>query len=333
MKIQSLPFLVLFLVFTITGCKQTQKQSVKQTMMFGDTSRIGIPFAKDPHVVNFKGRYLMYYSIPPKKGVEDSGWNIGIAESHDLIQWEKVGEITPAPGAEYERKGLCAPGALVKDGKVNLFYQTYGNGAKDAICHAVSEDGIHFTRNATNPIFHPTGDWNCGRAIDAEVCEFNGQYFLYIATRDKDFKIQMLGVAVAPTNTNFNREDWTQAADSSILYPVYPWEGECIEGASIAKKHNKLYMFYAGAYNNAPQQIGVAISTDGIQWERLSEEPFLKNGEPGEWNSSESGHPHLFTDLDGRTYLFYQGNNDNGHTWYITQVEIGWKDEKPYVLK
>lgn len=103
----------------------------------------------------------------------------------------------------------------------------------------------------------------------------------------------MQGVATASLNTDFNREDWTQACDKSILYPECDWEGECIEGASIVKKDNKLYMFYAGAYNNAPQQIGVAESEDGIVWKRLSEEPFLKNGKPGEWNSSESGHPHI----------------------------------------
>ena len=150
--------------------------------------------------------------------------------------------------------------------KIHLFYQTYGNGKNDAICHAVSTDGIHFDRDPSNPVFHPTGDWNCGRAIDAEVCEFNGKYFLYFATRDKDFKIQMQGVATASLNTDFNREDWTQACDKSILYPECDWEGECIEGASIVKKDNKLYMFYAGAYNNAPQQIGVAESEDGIVW-------------------------------------------------------------------
>ena len=271
----------------------------------------------------------MYYSIPPLKGDPSSGWNIGIARSKDLNNWTKVGEITPAPGADYEKKGLCAPGALVKDGKVHLFYQTYGNGKDDAICHAVSQDGNHFDRNPTNPIFRPTGDWNCGRAIDAEVFEFKGRYFLYFATRDKEYQIQMQGVATAPVNSDFSREDWVQAADSSILYPKYPWEGKCIEGASIAQKGDKLYMFYAGSYNNAPQQIGVAESTDGIVWKRLSDEPFVRNGKPGEWNSSESGHPHIFTDVDGRTYLFYQGNNDNGKTWYITQNEVIWRDGKP----
>ncbi|MBQ5914783.1 MAG: family 43 glycosylhydrolase [Alistipes sp.] len=302
-----------------------------QPMLFGDTSRTGVPFSKDPHVVKFEGRYLMYFSIPPYKNNPSSGWNIGIAESHDLINWTKVGEITPAKDAEYEKKGLCAPGALVRDGKVHLFYQTYGNGRNDAICHAVSEDGINFKRNPTNPIFSPTGEWNCGRAIDAEVFYFKGKYFLYFATRDKDFKIQMQGVATAPANTNFNREDWTQACDEPILKPELDWERRCIEGASITRKGNRLFMFYAGAYNNEPQQIGIATSKDGIHWERISTEPFLRNGAEGEWNSSESGHPHIFTDEDGRTYLFYQGNNSKGKHWYLSQKEVLWRGKKPYL--
>ena len=302
-------------------------------MLYGDIDRLGRPHSKDPHVVAFNGRYLMYFSIPPEAGNASSGWNIGIAESADLVSWRKVGEITPQAGCDYEQKGLCAPCALVRDGVVHLFYQTYGNREHDAICHASSTDGIHFTRNATNPIFHPTGTWTCGRAIDAEVCEFNGQYFLYFATRDPAFDIQMQGVATAPAGTNFNREEWTQATDSPILKPELPWEGKCIEGASIAQRNGRLYMFYAGAYNNAPQQIGVAVSDDGINWQRMSDEPFLSNGGADDWNACESGHPHIFTDSNGRTYLFYQGNNDNGYTWLLSQREVIWKKGKPTLKK
>ena len=68
----------------------------------------------------------------------------------------------------------------------------YGNGTDDAICHAWSNDGLHFERNPTNPIFHPTGDWNLGRAIDSDVIEHEGKLFLYCATRDPSGKIQML---------------------------------------------------------------------------------------------------------------------------------------------
>jgi len=298
----------------------------QDVMMYGDTTRVGVPYAKDPHVVKFKGRYLMYYSIPPTHWNGMEGWNIGIAESKDLVHWTRVGEITPQPGCEYESKGLCAPCALVKKGRVHLFYQTYGNREKDAICHAVSKDGINFKRDKTNPIFHPEpSEWTCGRAIDAEVTFFKGKYYLYYATRDPEFKIQKMGVAVADGKTDFSRGEWKEACTKSILYPTLRWEKTCIEAPTVAVRGDVMYMFYAGAYNNEPQQIGFAYSTDGVEFQRTGPVPFKRCGRSGEWNSSESGHPHIFTDTDGRTYLFYQGNPDNGKTWLISQEEVMWK--------
>lgn len=301
---KSLLFLILLTIATCGGTSAYSQEKGK--MMFADNRRNGVDFSKDPHVVDFAGRYLMYYSTPPSNdpAYPHKGWGIGIAESKDLMNWTPVGVIVPA--AEYEANGLCAPGALVRDGRVHLFYQTYGNGPKDAICHAVSSDGINFERDPTNPIFRPTGDWNSGRAIDAEVFFFKDKYFLYFATRDPESKIQMQGVATAGKDTDFGRGEWTQVVDHTILGPELPWEKDCIEGASIIERYGKLWMFYAGAYNNAPQQIGVAVSNDGINWKRVSDSPFLPNGAKGEWNSSESGHPHIFDDKrNGRSYLFY----------------------------
>ena len=295
-------------------------------MYYSDSTHQANPTAKDPSVIRFQGRYLLYYSVP----VAPERWGIGIATSPDLTNWTKVGEIPPEQ--EYEKKGLCAPSALVIDGKVNLFYQTYGTGPKDAICHAVSTDGLRFVRDATNPVFHPTGAWTVGRAIDAEVVAFRGRYFMYFATRDPAYQIQMQGVAATRSlQTDFGRAAWQQLADSSILRPRLPWETKCIEGATCLRRGKWLYMFYAGGYNNEPQQIGVARSRDGVRWTRLSDQPFLRNGPPGSWNSSESGHPAIFRDDDGRTYLFYQGNNDHGRTWYFSKVEVRWQHDRPYL--
>jgi len=326
--------LFLFQAVSVPVFSQDSLDAKQSYMLFGDTSRTGTPFSKDPHVISFGGRYLMYYSIQPysDKNNPVKGWGIGIAESMDLIKWRKTGEIVPA--ADYEANGICAPCARVINGRVHLFYQTYGNGRNDAICHAWSSDGINFTRNITNPVFRPDGNWNCGRAIDAEVIMFKGRYYLYYATRDPDFKIQMLGVATAPGDTDFSRISWKNlSTDNPILMPELPWEKDCIEGASVIEYKGKLYMFYAGAYNNAPQQIGVAVSSDGTSWKRLSESPFLPNGKPGEWNSSESGHPHIFKDSNNKTWLFYQGNNDNGRTWFISNVRILWNRSGPFLKK
>lgn len=305
-------------------------------MKWADESRLGRPYAKDPSVVRFKERYLMYFSLPPfdaklAPANAPKGWSIGIAESADLTAWKKVGELWPEQACD--QKGLCAAGALVLEGRVHLFYQTYGNGPKDAICHAVSDDGVRFTRDARNPVFRPHGAWTSGRAIDADAFPFKGKLLLTFATRDPNMVTQMVGAASADLKSDFGPEAWTQLKDGPVFRPELPWEKKCIEAPTVMARDGKLFMFYAGGYNNEPQQVGVAASEDGVTWTRLSQEPLLANGKPGEWNSSESGHPGIFNDADGKTWLFYQGNPNKGKTWFLSKVGIEWRDGRPTVKK
>ncbi|BCM91656.1 hypothetical protein IAD21_03531 [Abditibacteriota bacterium] len=274
------------------------------------------PFAKDPVVVRLGDFYFLYYSVFDASDT----LHIGIARSSDLDNWEKVGELGLV--GEAERNGIGAPGAIVLENKVHLFYQTYGNWRLDAICHAVSVDGVHFERTTDNPIFRPEGDWNCGRAIDADVVAHDGTLYLYCATRDPDMEIQMLALATAPLDCDFGPGAWTQRGEGPILKPDLPWEEKCIEAPAVLRRDGKFWMFYAGAYNAAPQQIGLAVSDDGVNWRRTSNQPFLRNGEAGSWNADESGHPGVFVGNDGRVHLFFQGTNDKGKTWFLSRVEI-----------
>jgi hypothetical protein len=105
-----------------------------------------------------------------------------------------------------------------------------------------------------------------------------------------------------------------------------------LRSASTCRVGRHFYLFYGGAYNCAPQQIGCAISDDGLHWQRLWDQPFLANGRPGEWNVSESGPPFVFFDPQGRSFLFYQGSLDGGHSWYQSKVQVGWQDGWPCVL-
>ena len=74
-------------------------------MMYGDTALGGEPFAKDPSVVKFKGKYWMYYSVPTHDG--NNGWKIGIASSQDMLQWKKEAQMESEHPSE--AKGFCAP--------------------------------------------------------------------------------------------------------------------------------------------------------------------------------------------------------------------------------
>ena len=279
-------------------------------------------------MVRFDHSYFLYFSgYQIQNGKEKLV--VGIARSQDMEHWEFVSFMPLTQPCE--ENGVGAPGAYVEDGTVHLFYQTYGNRERDAICHAVSHDGIHFEKDPTNPIYSPTDDWCCGRAIDADVVAFHGKLFLYIATRDHEYRIQKQGCAYAPLGSGYSRDAWTQAINASVLTPEFLWEGKCIEAAATLVHEDKLYLFYGGSYNCTPQQIGYAVSEDGVHFVKPQSTPFIKCGDAGAWNASESGHPYAFVDDDGRYYLFYQGSPDGGKTWFLSRCELDFADGVPFV--
>lgn len=155
----------------------------------------------------------------------------------------------------------------------------------------------------------------------------------YAATRGPDMKAQMAVVAGAPLDSGFGRAAWTQLHDAPILKPELSWEKKCIEAPTLVERNGRLYMFYAGAYNNEPRQVGVAVSDDGIRFERMSDEPLLPHGKPDEWNASEPGHPGAFVDSGGHMYLFFQGNRTNGKDGYLSKMRIAWEEDNPYLAR
>ena len=85
----------------------------------------------------------------------------------------------------WEERNVLNPSAIVKDDKVYLFYRAQDAKGTSRIGLAISEDGLHFKKNAT-PVFYPDNDdmyqyeWNFmkrnGEALDLDCksCYFDG---------------------------------------------------------------------------------------------------------------------------------------------------------------
>ena len=294
---------------------------------------------KDPSVARLGDTYFLYYS----QNQPDGTWRIGVATSDNLLDWTARGTLAlkVPPG----KLGCAAPGVRVIGGKVRMFFQSYGgegSPASDAIVYAESEDGLHFTQPKVQHLIRPGGAWNNNRAIDAEPLVVGDELFCYWATRDPAGRVQMVGVSKAPLadRSYVDPAAWQQvsvagptlaptrptAADPADIALDLVWEQLCIEAPTLVAHGGRYYLFYAGAYNNDPQQIGVAVSEDAVSFRRMNGgRPLLEPGPAGAWNASESGHPGVFHDDDGRDYLFYQGDNlAAGVRWHISMVPIAW---------
>jgi len=112
--------------------------------------------------------------------------------------FEKVDSInpilSPTPSLEFtdpitgvavkwEERNVLNPTAIVKDGKVHLFYRAQDSMGTSRIGMAISTDGLHFEKTAT-PVFFPDNDsmkvfeWNYKKS-EAEQTNSEDCYFCY----------------------------------------------------------------------------------------------------------------------------------------------------------
>ncbi|MBO7549381.1 MAG: glycoside hydrolase family 32 protein, partial [Clostridia bacterium] len=113
----------------------------------------------DPNgLVYYGGRYHVFYQHAPD---HETPWNQpmhwGHAATEDFIHWEEL-PVALTPGEPYDGGGCWSGTAIVKDGRLYLFYAAIS--AVSAAAMAFSDDGTRFLKYARNPViptFPPEG--------------------------------------------------------------------------------------------------------------------------------------------------------------------------------
>lgn len=148
----------------------------------------------DPNGFSFyKGEYHLFYQHHPYSS-EWGPMHWGHVKSKDLAFWEHM-PIALAPSEEYDQDGCFSGSAIEKDEKLYLMYtgnQWTGDNRdtdlKQVQCLAVSEDGIHFSKIAENPVISeaPEGNIHPYHFRDPKVWSHEGIFYCVIGSRTKD---------------------------------------------------------------------------------------------------------------------------------------------------
>ena len=141
----------------------------------------------------FKGQYHLFAQYNPYD-VKWGPMHWLHFVSKDLVHFEEVG-VALAPDMPYDQEFGCFSGsAIEKDGVLYLIY-TGVNDNKQTQCVATSEDGIHFTKYAGNPVIGEN-DLPSGYLVsdfrDPKVFEKDGKYYLLVSCRREDLHSSIL---------------------------------------------------------------------------------------------------------------------------------------------
>lgn len=227
----------------------------------------------------------------------------------------------------WEADNIFNPGAVVRDGKVYLFYRAeddFGDGIGNhtsRIGLAISNDGIHFAR-AAEPVLFPDCDDQCsnefpGGCEDPRIVETDdGTYVMTYTQWNRE--VAVLGVATSDDLLHWKKHGYAfegkfprQWSKSGSI--VCRCEGDHL----IATKIQDKYWMYWGEGN-----IYAAVSDDLISWEPIQYDgTLLSILEPrnGKFDSQlvEAGPPAIIT--KNGILLLYNGKNslENGDTQVI----------------
>lgn len=92
--------------------------------------------------------------------------------------------------------------------------------------------------------------------------------------------------------------------------PRGSWEEKSVDCFTVGIFEGKYIMWYVGTPQSLNSQIGLATSSDGINWTRCPENPVLTLGPPGSWDNAILLCQHIIFDEEENFYkMWYVGGN------------------------
>lgn len=273
----------------------------------------------DPFVFYHDGLFQMLYI-----GFDGTGYQTGLARSHDLLHWERVGCVAPRdPNSKYTKYNLAlscivrentltSPGRLKKVhgrylGAWNAYPSAgYEEGAA-VIGLAWSDDLLHW--ELTDPVLFPSdgAPWEHGGLYRPNLIEQDGVFYLYYnAKTDKLPKSQgggwreQSGVA-----TSRDLKSWTRYAGNPILTNGGAGSrDDRFASNPFIVRHKHLWgMYYFGFDHGGKARELLAMGRDPYHYSKI-DEILVGTGAPGTVDETFA-HKTSVISHDGALYHFY----------------------------
>ena len=278
-----------------------------------------------PQAVIFENdQYCLWY-----KGWKSGIVGFGYATSRDGVHWKKY-EGNPL---EFKCEGVSWDTVIYSFDilkKDSLYYMWYtGRSKKDNtgwIGFAWSADGLSWTKHQ-EPVLKPSKDdeWDAWGLDGAQVLFDGVRYHMWY--NGNAAGIPVIGRAGYATSNDGIY--WKKHPSNPVLDVGEPgsWEDHTAMVEAVEFNGTYFEMWYYG-WNLVQHEIGYASSYDGVNWKKSSENPVVRAGEVGSWDSWLTTYPAILL-RDSVCRMWYYGHdNAQGSCGYATtsaQEALAWE--------
>lgn len=223
--------------------------------------------------------------------------------------------ILSPSGTYYETHGVGQANVLFINGQYKMWYLGDAGGNHKYVMYAESNNGINWTRPYPNPVLSPgaPGSWDDLAVHPGAVIYEDGHYYMFYCGWSDPYGQWDVGFAESIDGIN-----WTKNPEPVLLgtngmeYQIGP--------SSVIKIESTYYMYYY--MRDLPYlRIGLATSTDRINWTRYSGNPILTYDQS--WEGTGIYYPTVYKNntqyvmiyMNGPGTGFGKANSTDGINW------------------
>jgi len=193
-------------------------------------------------------------------------YSIGYAFSDDGITWTKLDSavLTATPGS-WDESTVEWPRVIRENGQYKMWY-TGWSPTVDGIGYATSPDGINWTKHPT-PVLSGVAAWASGGFGYCTVLPVPTGYKMWFTGWNASYTGSNIGYASSSDGISWQRDTTNNPVLRNGDYGQ--WDDQFVALPGVNYIDNTYYMWFNGNYPDAHarhRQVGLAISTDGIQW-------------------------------------------------------------------
>jgi predicted GH43/DUF377 family glycosyl hydrolase len=236
-------------------------------------------------------------------GFDGKSWHTGLATSSDGLAWFDHGKVlSPLPSSWEGDDYIAANGSVVVAGGEFLYW--YQAGRLPRIGLARSYDGRRWTRSDKSVLQPgPVGSWDEMGVADPCVVRMGGFYYMFYLGQDRARR-QRLGVARSAAGVQ-----WEKLRSNPILELGEPgsFDENGLGEPAVWASRGRYWMLYTGRDRKERRRIGLAVSSDGVCWERLTASSVLSGSQP--WNSQVVCDPSVLPTGGGAVRVWFGGGD------------------------